>query len=659
MTRLIAQLKLRTVLLMISLIPLLFAFVMSVFWWQQIRVEIQQADQELTTVELGQYLGALSHEMAIERGLTAGFLGSGGQAQQQVAMQQQRQKVDMFVASFKQYASSLPQSHRSLVAEVQATLEQLSSLRADVDRLNGRQSFAYYSELNRLALEAKSLLIASVVSPKTTELMEANLSLMWMKERIGQYRGALNGAFNAKSVSMVNLAEIQRYILDTNLREARFRYFATDELLTRLDSAKSQSHWQQVQQVLSQLNVYQEGNELQGPANWFALATSMIGDIDQISQYAVTTLMQSAESTHDKAVQKQVVAMVSFLFVLGVVLLITMSAIRSINTRVKRINGLLHRVADQSDLTLRLKDSSADELGDIGQSLDKHLSFLAASMQLIASETDSTQKALKQVKTDVSDSLENVKSQADNSDAVATAIQELSYTSQDIAKNMREASDQTRHVNELGIKSSRVSDDVLSAISVINESILRSQGLVQTLKDDFSGVEHILETIRTISEQTNLLALNAAIESARAGDAGRGFAVVADEVRQLAKKTQDSTEQIGQMIVKLNQSSEAALSSMMTSAEAASGSSDLVAENQHAIHELFTAIEKVNSLITQVATAAEEQTAVTEDVSGNVQNVANLAQSTRDRVLHLNASLDQMTTAFGQIAKDVGHYKLR
>ena len=653
--------KLKNVLFLISVLPILLSFIISSLFWSQLRDDIQQADKDLKIVELGQYLGVLSHEIAVERGLTAGFLGSGGELKQQESMQKQRETVDGFVNDFTDYISELDSDSRFLVDKLNLQLQRLSEVRLDVDRLNNNQMFNYYSEINRLALDIYSILIASVQEPKTTQLMEANLSLMWMKERIGQYRGALNGAFNAQYISIMNMDKVQHYILDSELQEERFRHFATDSMLISLSGFQSQKHWLNVQDVLLRFNAHdvESGIPLIGPSDWFSMATKVIDDVDKLSQNALYILVNITNESRNALVNTYYLSIISFFVVIGMILLVTKIVIHSINTRVKHIKDLLYQVSLNSDLTLRLNDTTVDELGDISRSLDKHLAFVSSSMQRIVNEANVTKLALNEVRLDISSSLVNVKDQTINTDSVANSIEELACTTKDIAKDIFEASGRISEVKELGRKSINYSNDVINDIHAISKSISESLSLQQYLKSELNNVTTILETIRVISQKTNLLSLNAAIESARAGEAGRGFAVVANEVRQLAGKTHESTALIEQLIDQLNKSSDVALVSMENSAKLVTSSGSLVADNQKSIHDLFKEIVEVNTLITQVASSAEEQTTVTQGITENVKNVASLSQATHDRVFHLSHSLDIMANAFMKIERDVSHYKLK
>ncbi|WP_422765717.1 methyl-accepting chemotaxis protein [Pseudomonas maioricensis] len=220
--------------------------------------------------------------------------------------------------------------------------------------------------------------------------------------------------------------------------------------------------------------------------------------------------------------------------------------------------------------------------------------------------------------------------QRHETDQVATAINEMSAAAQEVAKSAQGASVAAQQTDEEGQSAKRVVDGSIKLIHALVEDIRNSGSSLDSLQQDVSSIVSVLGVIRSIAEQTNLLALNAAIEAARAGEAGRGFAVVADEVRALASRTQQSTQEIQGMIDRLQKGTQTAVDAMRRSSEAGDGTS--VQANQagsslDAIGELITTINTMNA---QIASAAEEQTAVAEEINRSVHQIASAVDTVAD-----------------------------
>lgn len=198
----------------------------------------------------------------------------------------------------------------------------------------------------------------------------------------------------------------------------------------------------------------------------------------------------------------------------------------------------------------------------------------------------------------------------------------------------------------------------IAHIERMSGEIGQAAGSVTELAQQVASIDQVLAVIRSISEQTNLLALNAAIEAARAGDMGRGFAVVADEVRTLASRTQASTDEIQQMILRLKNGAENAVASMHAG-QAATGTgvqaSQRTGQSLGAITEQVEAISDMN---TQVAAATEEQTSVTEEITHNVQGIADLAQATATDVQNCRADCQALSRLADDLSRQMGSFRL-
>ncbi|WP_431768321.1 methyl-accepting chemotaxis protein [Pseudomonas koreensis] len=241
---------------------------------------------------------------------------------------------------------------------------------------------------------------------------------------------------------------------------------------------------------------------------------------------------------------------------------------------------------------------------------------------------------------------------------VATAVHEMGLTVQEIAQNAGNAALASQTARDEAMQAREVVGGSIRHIESMSDEIGVAAGAVGELAHQVASIDQVLAVIRGVSEQTNLLALNAAIEAARAGDMGRGFAVVADEVRTLARRTQASTDEIQQMIGSLKQGAENAVSSMRTG-QAATGTGVESSQRTGASLTAITGqVERISDMNHQVATATEEQSAVTEEINRNVQGISDLARATAGEVRACREDCQMLQRLSDDLARQMGGFKL-
>ena len=310
------------------------------------------------------------------------------------------------------------------------------------------------------------------------------------------------------------------------------------------------------------------------------------------------------------------------------------------------------------DLTHQLDSSRADELGDLARGFNRFLDSQRAMIGEVLTTSERLRTAVGQVARVVENTAERSGRQQEMTDMVATAVHEMGLTVQEIAQNAGNAALASQTARDEALQAREVVGGSIRHIESMSDEIGVAAGAVGELAQQVASIDSVLAVIRGVSEQTNLLALNAAIEAARAGDMGRGFAVVADEVRTLARRTQASTDEIQQMIGSLKQGAENAVSSMRTGQTATGTGVESSQRTGASLTAITGQVERISDMNHQVATATEEQSAVTEEINRNVQGISDLARATAGEVRACREDCQMLQRLADDLARQMGGFKL-
>ncbi|HHG4309139.1 TPA: methyl-accepting chemotaxis protein [Pseudomonas aeruginosa] len=295
------------------------------------------------------------------------------------------------------------------------------------------------------------------------------------------------------------------------------------------------------------------------------------------------------------------------------------------------ILGVAHMLRDiasgEGDLTQRLPHTGRDELGELAGWFNRFLDKLQPIIRDVKVSVRDARSTADQSAAISSQTSAGMQQQFREIDQVATASHEMTATAQDVARSAAQAADAARGADQATRDGLALIDRTTQSIDSLAANLTSAMGQVEQLASSSEEIGSVLEVIRAIAEQTNLLALNAAIEAARAGDAGRGFAVVADEVRNLARRTQDSVEQIRGVIEGLQQGTRDVVDAMHGSHRQAQRSVEQVDEAVAALQRIGEAVTVINDMNLQIASAAEEQSSVAEEINRNVAAIRDVTES--------------------------------
>lgn len=337
------------------------------------------------------------------------------------------------------------------------------------------------------------------------------------------------------------------------------------------------------------------------------------------------------ESVLDARVSSNYRAMLTLIALLALVLVVVVYLYGGfyLATRhtIKHLSEKMGQVA-KGDMTAQADIDSRDELGALGRDFNDSIARIRELIQQVSSMSTQVDEQSNQVQKISADSSQAVAAQRSQIEQVATAMNEMSATSQEVASSAAVAVSNAEEVNTVTLNGRSLVESSVKTIEGLANEIEHSVKVINQLADDSASISRVLDVIKGVAEQTNLLALNAAIEAARAGEQGRGFAVVADEVRTLARRTHESTEEIEQMIARLQEGVGAAVKAMGSSHSMTGESVDSSHEVATALADILTSISQIVDQSQQIAAAAEQQTAVSHDIDQNIVQISEVGERT-------------------------------
>ncbi|WP_373293624.1 methyl-accepting chemotaxis protein [Pseudomonas matsuisoli] len=247
---------------------------------------------------------------------------------------------------------------------------------------------------------------------------------------------------------------------------------------------------------------------------------------------------------------------------------------------------------------------------------------------------------------------------ASETDQAVTAITEMSSTADSVAQSASETASFTERANENAMRSRQVVSEASSGVLSLVDDVDAATTKVVEMQQDARRINDILGVIGGIADQTNLLALNAAIEAARAGEQGRGFAVVADEVRALAGRTQQSTSEINDMLKRLEDGVGSAVAAMERTRKSCQGAAEKTTDVNTGLDEMAGSMGRIHDLSAQIATAAEEQSAVSEEINQNMVAVRQMVDELVGNGVQVEKSTTSLASSNGQLASIVRRFKV-
>jgi len=310
------------------------------------------------------------------------------------------------------------------------------------------------------------------------------------------------------------------------------------------------------------------------------------------------------------------------------------------------------------DLRVRMEVSGRDDLAAIAQALNTAVEQMRQSLLGVNHESQQLEGTVQLLGGQARNALDAVEQQQAQMSQIATAATQMAATAQSVAQSCEQAAVEAQQTREVALGSNQRSERTSASMRQLSSRLGESAEALQQLREQAQQINRVVDVIKGIAEQTNLLALNAAIEAARAGEAGRGFAVVADEVRSLSRRTQDSTQEIAQTVDDLQRVVGHSVTLMESACKQADGDIGSVLAMGDDLHAIVDSVQRVSDRLAQIATAAEQQAATADEVSGNIQQVDQAAGQLLDGAQAVSRAAEQLRLGSEGLAQNTRRFRL-
>ncbi len=453
-------------------------------------------------------------------------------------------------------------------------------------------------------------------------------------ENLGKARGLGAGVIadgEFTSNSFLNLGNLIQNIKNTDIAMVHgfdVIFENNPRIKNTLMTLKNESVTLTKQFIKITLNdVMQPDNIKIGSDEYFSLGSKTINAnftlYDAVQPILIDLLEQRISSQQNEIIIKIIISSALLLFALYIFGGFQLSIMNSINRVKVAVNAMAN-----GDLTTHVTLDTRDEMQLIAHDMNHMIDKMHGLVSQVVHTANEVVESSELSGIASKDTSEGVNRQNQELELVATAMNQMSATVQEVAKNAASTAEATRNADKQANKGRSVVNQTIESINLLSTEMQQASTVIKQLEEDSDSIGTVLDVIRGIAEQTNLLALNAAIEAARAGEQGRGFAVVADEVRTLASRTQDSTQEIQIMIEKLQLGARNAVKVMDDGSEQTEKTVKQAAEAGATLESITEAVDHITSMNEQIASAAEQQSSVADEINRNVVTVRDIAVQT-------------------------------